>query len=45
MKVVLAVAGKKRACTEKQPVVKLTAGMLSARLRERFGHLCAEIDA
>ncbi len=44
VKVVRAVAGQKRQCSV-QPAFKLRAGMLSARLRERFGHLCTEEDA
>ncbi len=30
----------KKACTFRQPILRI--GMLSARLKERFGHLCTE---
>ena len=43
-KVVLTVAGKRRLCREFPPL-KIRAGMLSARLRERYGYLCTETDA
>ena len=43
-KVVLTVAGKRRLCREFPPQ-KIRAGMLSARLRERYGYLCTETDA
>ncbi len=34
------VCTNKKACTTKQPVLRI--GMLSAKLKERFGHLCTE---
>ncbi len=43
LKVVLAVAGRKRLCKENPPL-KIRVGMLSARLKERFGYLCTETD-
>ncbi len=44
VKVVLTVAGKRRLCREFPPL-KIRAGMLSARLKVKFGYLCTETDA